>query len=349
MTPSTALRDLNQISARLGRDFLLIQAAGGNTSVKDGDTLWVKASGKWLMHAETQPLFVPVALGGVRRRIAADEADPVGPEVQTELNAAGLRPSIETTLHALMPQPAVLHAHSVAAIAWAVRADGQARVAERLQGLRWAWVPYVRPGLPLTRAVADALAVANATAKPSEAPVDVVVFGNHGLVTGADTPAEALALMQSVAERLDVPPRATAAPQTALLETAAAGTRYRLPAAAACHALGTDPAATRIAAGGAMYPDHVVFLGGGLAVVDPKQGDVGQQLRALPEQPALIVAGAGVLVHESLGAAGEAMLQCLAEVATRVDAGAKVCYLPDEEVAGLQQWDAEKFRQQQSA
>ena len=355
-SPSTtaALKELADVSAPMGRDFSLIQAAGGNTSIKDGNTLWVKASGQWLMHAQRQPLFVPVRLHGVRARIAADEADPVGPELQTELDASGLRPSIETTLHALMPQRAVLHAHSIDAIAWTVREDGQESVTERLIGLRWGWVPYVRPGLPLTRRVALALADAartqNAVSGNEDvsggAALDVLVFGNHGLLTGAATPAAALDLMHRVVERLVMPARVAPLADTASLESAARGTPYRLPTEAACHALGTDAVSTRIAAGGALYPDHVVFLGGGLMVIDPARGDVDGQLRALPVQPAVILAGAGVLVHQSLGAAGEAMLQCLSEVAQRIDPAATLRYLPQEEVTGLQQWDAEKYRQQ---
>lgn len=342
-----ALQELSRTSAQLGRNFQLTQAAGGNTSIKHEGTLWVKASGKWLMHAEREQLFTPVALEGVRRRISADEADPVTPEVRHDLNESKLRPSIETTLHALLPQPAVFHAHSVAGLAWSVRADAQQRITEHLSGLRWVWIPYVRPGLPLTRAVAGALAKAHAEARRGQAEINVLILGNHGIVVGADTPTAAYALLNAVAERLDSPARCGSAPQLQRLESAAAGTSYRLPEGTVCHGLGTDTHARRIAAGGAMYPDHVVFLGGGLAVIDPALGDVTTQLRAVPQQPAVIVAGMGVLVHESLGIAGEAMLQCLAEVTLRVDARAEVHYLPHDEVMGLQNWDAEKFRKQQ--
>ena len=36
-------------SAEVGLDRTMVQAAGGNTSIKDGDTMWIKASGKWLI------------------------------------------------------------------------------------------------------------------------------------------------------------------------------------------------------------------------------------------------------------------------------------------------------------
>ena len=52
-----------------------------------------------------------------------------------------LRPSIETTVHALMPQRVVVHVHCVNTIAWAIRSDAEARqrvadLGEVLAGLR---------------------------------------------------------------------------------------------------------------------------------------------------------------------------------------------------------------------
>ena len=335
MTPPTdidPLAALRDCSARLGADAALIQAGGGNTSIKQGDILWVKASGRWLVHAQHVPTFVPVSLSGVRRRIAAQEADPVGPEVLAAPDAQGLRPSIETTLHALLAHTAVLHVHSVDALAWLVRDDAQECITPRLDGLRWIWVPYVRPGLVLTRVVAQALA---------QAPADVVVMGNHGLVVGGDTVAGAEALLREVVQRLARPASPAPPGDRHVLARVSANTAYRLPDDDACHALATDRRRMTLAAGGALYPDHVVFLGSGLPIV-------GTHIAASTDAPALLVAGVGVLVHESLDAAGLAMLRCLADVLARVAPDARVCYLPEEEVSALSNWDAEKFRRQQA-
>jgi rhamnose utilization protein RhaD (predicted bifunctional aldolase and dehydrogenase) len=65
------LQPLAILSARIRKEPLLTQAAGGNTSIKSDGVLWVKASGKWLARAEDEQIFVPVDLAGVRRRIAA--------------------------------------------------------------------------------------------------------------------------------------------------------------------------------------------------------------------------------------------------------------------------------------
>ena len=47
------------LSARLGRDPLQVQGPGGNTSIKDRETLWIKASGTELADAETKQIFSP--------------------------------------------------------------------------------------------------------------------------------------------------------------------------------------------------------------------------------------------------------------------------------------------------
>jgi len=39
------------LSARLGQDPLQVQGPGGNTSVKSGDVMWIKASGTELADA----------------------------------------------------------------------------------------------------------------------------------------------------------------------------------------------------------------------------------------------------------------------------------------------------------
>ncbi len=108
---------LSDYCAAIGADPLLVQGAGGNASWKDADTLWVKASGTWLAEARARDIFVPVDLAHLRGAIATGQLD-VTPR---PLGDSGLRPSIETLLHALMPQPVVLHLHAVELLAQLVR------------------------------------------------------------------------------------------------------------------------------------------------------------------------------------------------------------------------------------
>src|SRR5947207_1711954 len=133
MQKAASINELRRMSARVGSNILLTQAAGGNSSIKQDDVLWVKASGMWLADAEDRDVFVPISLSGARAALADDdERMPLA-----DRHDSALRASIETSLHALMPHPVVLHVHSVNTIAWSVRTDAGDKLAARLHGLAW--------------------------------------------------------------------------------------------------------------------------------------------------------------------------------------------------------------------
>ncbi len=147
------MRSVIALSRSLGADPLLVQGAGGNLSWKDGGTLWIKASGTSLAHAAADT-FVPVD----REALSAVPLD--GSDIVPEpLNGSAHRPSIETQMHAVLPQSVVIHLHAVDVLAPLVRADADREIRDILAGrVNYALVDYVRPGGPLAAAVASALA-----------------------------------------------------------------------------------------------------------------------------------------------------------------------------------------------
>jgi rhamnose utilization protein RhaD (predicted bifunctional aldolase and dehydrogenase) len=316
----TDLSALAALSARLGRDPMLVQGGGGNASVKDAEVLWVKASGKWLAHAEREPIFVPVALEAIRASIRDGADDPVSAHV---LPGAALRPSIETTLHAVLPHSVVLHLHAIHALAAAVRADGRAFAGERLRGLRWAWVPYARPGVLLTRAVAAA----------ADDAYDVLLLENHGLVVGAPDCASAWQLVQDVEARLAVAARPTRGPAWHSLAAAAARFGMKLPDDPRVHDLAVDPVSLRHLRSGVLFPDQVVFLGPIVPVEDRTDGTAW-----------CLLPGRGVLLKPAITAGQHEMLLGLALLMQRLPADVSVQVLDAAEVAALAGWEAERYR-----
>src|SRR5689334_12532351 len=152
MNADPEFRALRALSARLGRNPLRTQAAGGNTSLKRDGVMWIKASGTWLAEAEIRDIMVPVALDPLRQ--ALDRRDPRAEKatdfVLGALNPSGLRPSVETSVHAVIPQAVVVHIHCVATVAMAVRTDAERAIGECLDGLpglAWTFVPYIKPGV----------------------------------------------------------------------------------------------------------------------------------------------------------------------------------------------------------
>lgn len=314
------LSELAEFSAHLGGDPEQVQAAGGNTSLKEDGLLWVKASGLWLADALQRELFVPVALAPVLDGIAAQAADPVTQAVVAERNPAGLRPSIETTLHALLPHRVVVHTHSVRTIALAIRADGEARIAERLTGLVWAWVPYCKPGLPLTVAVAGRLA---------DRPADILVLGNHGLVVGAASVPAAEVLLREVERRLNGPVERVD-PATSIATTEG----WREPTHPLVHSLAFEPLRAARACAGSLYPDHVIFLGPAATA----WGEPGPSKLWLE-------AKRGARLADGSGPSADELALCLVLVLERAPSDAVLHYLTAAEEAELLNWDAEQYRQ----
>ncbi|HMQ58346.1 MAG TPA: class II aldolase/adducin family protein [Rhizobiaceae bacterium] len=331
---------LRALSARVGADPLLVQAAGGNTSVKDDGVLWIKASGTWLMQAETGSIFVPVAMAPLMDALAGggSAAEKAQDFVIAERNPGGLRPSIETTMHSVLPQRIVVHVHCVNTIALAVRRDAETLLAQRLEGLNWAFVPYARPGLPLTRAI-------EARLRPG---VDVLVLGNHGLVVAAESVEAAEPLLVDVCARLDAPARIAPPADVVALERRIGGAGYVIGAGDA-QGVATDLASLGLARQGSLYPDHVIFLGAGLVVAGKSEtaADIEARHRdaGLPPPAMIACPGEGVLMRGDASASAHAMARCLADVAARIPPGAAVNTLNEVQDAELLNWDAEKYRQ----
>ncbi|MDX0022104.1 class II aldolase [Sinorhizobium meliloti] len=342
MLRSSEFEALLDLSARVGADPDLVQGAGGNTSIKEGGTLWIKASGLWLAHARRRDVMVPVALD--RLLDALERDDPATEKAQDfvvrDLNPSGLRPSIETTVHALMPQKVVVHVHCVETIATAVRADAAAIAGEKLQGIPYAFVPYARPGLPLAKAIAERI----------QADTSVLVLGNHGLAVAAETVGDAARLLAEVSQRFAVPVRQAPSADLEALSRLAVNSAYRLPDDGRIHDAATDLESCRIAAGGSLYPDHVIFLGKGSVVAAPGENALSLEegFRRAGESlpPVLLFPGKGALVLKDISAGALAMARCLSDVTARIPDGASLRYLTDAENAELLGWDAEKYRQQ---
>ena len=323
-----------QYSAHIGRDPHRVQGAGGNVSWKDGDTMWVKASGTWLADAEQKDIFVPVNLAAIRADIATgDFSKPA-----LALTDNGLRPSIETILHALMPHAVVVHTHPVHALAWLVQDNARSRL-ERALGDRfnWAFTGYHKPGAALALGVHEAIAVQGG--RP-----DLVFLANHGVIVGGDSVAEVEGIYHALLEVLRIAPN-DLPEMPALTDTAPQG--YGFTPDPEIRALAfTEESSELLDTNWALYPDHVVFLG----ARPPRFGrleDFPSQSSADKAYDYAIIDGQGVLMREGLEQNKIAMLKCFAEVVRRVKPGDVLHALTEADIDDLLNWDAEKFRKQQ--
>lgn len=325
---------IEQFSAAIGADPLLVQGAGGNISWKEGATLWVKASGTWLAEASQKDIFVPVDLAHLQNALASGDFSagprPVGP--------SALRPSIETLLHALMRHPVVAHLHAVDILAHLVRADFPHTIAKTLAdaGISWVGVPYCKPGADLARAVAEGLVRVPGA--------DVVMLQNHGVVIGGRDVAELRETLGRLTGLLQSP-GSVAAPPPDIVISGRLAEHYAPVPDAAIHQLAVIPALFgRLEKDWALYPDHVVFLGARPVCVRCEA----DFLEAFPD-PAqwpeiLFLEGRGVLAKKGLGLATLVQLRCYYDVLVRVDSAVPLNVLVTAQIAELLNWDAEKYR-----
>ena len=337
---------LRALSAELGGNRLRTQGAGGNISIKRDGVMWIKASGLRLADALDREIMVPLALEALRAAALRNDpaADAAIAYVVESLNPGRLRPSIETSVHAVMPDAVVVHIHCVETIALAVRDDAKALIGQRLDGLAdivWSFVPYRRPGLPLARAILESAAL----------QANVLILGNHGLVVAAASVAQAARLTERVCGALAAAPRRAPRADLRALEILATASDYRLPGPLETQALALDPTSLSFANGASLYPDHVIFLGAGVCIAADIAAGASMRREGGPDRPPamLILPGEGVVLHRSASAAADGMALCLADVATRIPEGAKVARLTQAQESELANWEAEKYRQSLAA
>jgi rhamnulose-1-phosphate aldolase/alcohol dehydrogenase len=190
--PSDPVDLLVYASNLLGSDPRVTNFGGGNTSSKitmpdpltgePVEVLWVKASGGDLGSAKRAgfaSLYLDKVLGLEGRyhanKMHEDEIVPLYPQCVFSLNPAA--PSIDTPLHAFVPQRAVSHMHSDSVIAVAA-ADGSEQWTQDIFEGKMGFLPWKRPGFELGLMLRD-LIVTN----PG---IQGAMMQSHGFICWAD-------------------------------------------------------------------------------------------------------------------------------------------------------------------
>ena len=151
-----------------------VQGPGGNVSVKEGDMLHVKASGKRLRDMGKPGSIATVPLADARAALEGDK------EAEARTFARTPRPSLETYFHAIGAK-VVIHTHAVGAML--VACSGAKRPSGVVE------VPYERPGRGLGVRVAEALGGARE---------GTVLLASHGLVVYGETTEGAIARTREI-------------------------------------------------------------------------------------------------------------------------------------------------------
>jgi len=171
----TTEKDYRKILVNLGKDLVeygLTCGAGGNISIKRGNSIYIKASGTWFDKAKSRD-YLKVPLEG--------DKDKKG---------VRLKPSCELRMHRACYKVrkdinCVIHSHPVYSIIFANKYRKLKAVTAEFAAILETDIPvieYIDPGsFELANEVADKILLHNG-----------LILANHGVITVGDSPREAL-------------------------------------------------------------------------------------------------------------------------------------------------------------
>ena len=214
------IEDLIAISRKFGQDSRFVIAGGGNTSYKDENRLWVKASGHALATI-TEDGFAVLdrALLNEMGEKAYNEDTAIREEqVKNDFSVACItkdrRPSVETSLHNCMGFAFVVHLHPTLVNGLMCSVNAEAACKEIFPDALY--IEYTDPGYTLFKKVYDRIKAYKA--EKGKEP-QVIFLQNHGIFVGGDTTAEIEGIYSEVLGKLEAKVAALPEGDTAVSET----------------------------------------------------------------------------------------------------------------------------------
>ena len=192
MSLNLFFKQLLQISKYAGLRHDLVQAGGGNSSIKIADNqMFIKASGVSLSDVSESSGF-----SVVNYKVLLDALEKDDTQESICLNSSlvsGNRPSIESFLHALTKR-VTLHTHPTLVNVLSVRKGGF----DELKTLfpEAIFVDYETPGIRLAKLLKRELNNSDSQA------IQVIFMKNHGLVVAAEKATDVISMTESVIDRI---------------------------------------------------------------------------------------------------------------------------------------------------
>ena len=322
-------KTVERFCTTIGLNPMLVQGAGGNISWKDGDTLWVKASGMWLVDAEKKDIFVPVDLKNIKKEIAKSNYSV---DIQT-LALSELRPSIETILHSLMPHKIVLHVHAVETLAYLVTQNYSELLDSILKNTyNSAYVDYKKPGPDLAEAISKILI---------DSPgVQIIFLQNHGVVIGGADIEEIIKILNFIEDTAKNRAIKDSNRLLKIIQGATLRGYHSINDIEINNLVENNAYFLHTKFNWALYPDHVVFLGGKSFCYNSLE-----EFLYSKDRPDLVfIKSVGVFSLNKLSFTQLAQLRCYYDVVSRLNAKYKIKTLNDNQIHELLDWNLEKHR-----
>ena len=198
------IEDLIAISRKFGQDSRFVIAGGGNTSYKDENRLWVKASGHALATITEDGFAVldRTLLNEMGEKAYNEDTAIREEQVKNDLAVACVtkdrRPSVETSLHNCMGFAFVVHLHPTLVNGLMCSASAEAVCGEIFPEALY--IEYTDPGYTLFKKVYDRI---NAYKAANGKEPQVIFLQNHGIFVGGDTTAEIEGIYSEILGKLE--------------------------------------------------------------------------------------------------------------------------------------------------
>jgi len=199
------LENLIKISQFYGKNPEMVIAGGGNTSYKNDENIWVKASGHALATI-TEDGFAKLdrkKLGLISEKTYS--ADPFERErqIKDDLMEATItkdrRPSVETSMHDAIEYAYVVHLHPTKVNGLMCGNEVEKYLGE-LFGNQMVYIPYIDPGYVLFKEVETQLSKFKAEKGKA---AQIIFLQNHGIFVAADSIDEIETIYNEVFAKLN--------------------------------------------------------------------------------------------------------------------------------------------------
>jgi len=334
-----------------------VQGGGGNSSVKDGDTIWVKPSGTTLVGLKVEELL-ELDRGRIGRIYEMDTPEGVKEreDLVTRLLAEAKRnpdderrPSVESPLHDSFDARYVVHTHPQL-VGGMVCAHQSAEVAARLFP-RHLYTPSVDPGYTVSMSLREEIARYRARAGVQP---DAVFMENHGLVVAGDTADEVRSVSLDIMDTLKA--EYEKAGVSTVLDIGPEPDPNHVADVIACVQESCDPEHTvcTVVDGcftvppGPLSPDHIVYMKSYPFLGVPSAGALQEFVAENGYSPRAVVTDQAVVCFGSTPNNARLAMDMAKDgalVAQLAEAFGGARFMSDDRRIFVEEWEAETYRQ----
>jgi rhamnose utilization protein RhaD (predicted bifunctional aldolase and dehydrogenase) len=331
-----------------------VKGGGGNTSVKNDTTLWVKPSGTTL-GGLTEKTFVQMNRAKINElyAVATPKESAAREELVKNMMAASVqndagRPSVEAPLHNVFEAKFVVHTHPCSVNGLTCAKGGEAACKAMFPDALW--VEYIDPGYTLCMEVRKRIQAYKAAHGKEPA---LLVLKNHGIFIAADTAGEIRALYARVMNALNAAYKKAGISQTLEIADAPESpeTEEKIKTLFGADAAFTASSGMFAVAPGPITPDHLVY-----AKAFPFAGtltaeSVGRYKAERGYAPKVVIAGRriyGVGTSQKNADLALELAQDGALVLKLTEAFGGVEYMTDAAREFIENWEVESYRQKQA-